>query len=553
MKDQEHLLNRIFKLLSRPTSSLYLFIADVDHNTSLWSQAAADYFGFPTTKIENSRDAVLGVIHPDDRNMLADRLTAIATGISNTLDVECRAKNKDGNYIWVRCHAFAEDRDEGDHPLFVGTVQNLGLMPKFDPTTGFAGDSALRSHLKKRIADGREGTLMLFDFDRFRNVNDMIGHMKCDELLRRFGEKCLAIPDTNFFRLTGDHFLCHFDGTDTERASKLFARVQQSLTEVSRTFMNGATVTVSCGSACYPKDGTTDEELYTNLEYAAADAKNHSRGSHMVYSSHQHGQDMAEFRLQQDLLNAVTNNFEGFSLAFQPIVSPTDCVTHGCEVLLRFKTPAGINVSPEVFVRILEREGLIARVGTWVLRQALRQAAGWIKPKERFSISVNVSYLQMIENDFCENVISAVKESGFPPENLILELTESCRATQLELISERITELAKHGISLALDDFGTGYSSIALLRVLKPRWIKIDHTFVRSIEESPMDQSILEYISGLCHTAGIKVCVEGIENQGILNFVKPFNAEALQGYHFSKPCTAEFFERDFLLRKAGSA
>ena len=249
--------------------------------------------------------------------------------------------------------------------------------------------------------------------------------------------------------------------------------------------------------------------------------------------------------MQEALREAVANNFNGFSLVYQPLVKGWNQKVYGAETLMRFTLPDGTTVSPMNFIPILEEDGSIRKVGKWLLEAALKQASAWQKIYPDFVISINISYLQMLQSGFREMVMKTVKNQNTPPKLLILELTESCKVSDPNRLCEDFQYFKDAGINMALDDFGTEYSSIALLRKLKPQWIKIDHTFVRSINDDEMDQAILEYIMNLSKQTNIKVCVEGVETSEILSVVQSYHPELLQGYYFSKPCPAEEFSRKY--------
>lgn len=218
----------------------------------------------------------------------------------------------------------------------------------------------------------------------------------------------------------------------------------------------------------------------------------------------------------------------------------------GAEALLRFSSPDLPRVTPDEFIPVLEDTGDINSVGAWVLKNALECVKKWRRVCPEFRISVNVSYIQMHREEFRSIVFKELEKSGVDADALIIELTESCKVMDTEQLSSDFEFFMSNNVQMALDDFGTGYSSIALLRELKPNWIKIDHSFVASITESHIDKAIIEYILEICKHADIKVCIEGVENENILNIVKEYEPELLQGYYFSKPISETDFEERYI-------
>lgn len=308
-------------------------------------------------------------------------------------------------------------------------------------------------------------------------------------------------------------------------------------------------LTISCGVAFFPQDAEDFETLHANVEYALEQAKKVGRGSIAQFSGQMHRKTVEKFRLQEVLRESVANNCRGFALVYQPLVNGETQDVYGAETLMRFYLPDGTLVSPMEFIPILEEDGTIRQVGEWLLNKALAQAALWRMENPDFVISVNVSYIQILQEGFREMVTRIVEKSGTPEKQLILELTESCKVSDPNGLRDDFEYFKNMGINMALDDFGTEYSSIALLRKLKPQWIKIDHTFVRSIQDDEMDQAILEYIMNLSKQTRIKVCVEGVENKEILSVVQSYKPELLQGYYYSRPCPAEEFSKKYFTGK----
>jgi len=308
-----------------------------------------------------------------------------------------------------------------------------------------------------------------------------------------------------------------------ERTAELaFSAVQHILENLPKLEGDPVRLTASCGIARFPEDSDKAGELRTYAEYALEFAKSNRRGSMASYSPTLHQHAILIYKLRDALRHSIDNGFEGFWLAYQPLIREEDGSVFGAEALLRFKMPDGQFVSPAEFIPILENDGMISEVGEWVLRTALQQVKAWRKFIPDFCVSVNVSYVQMSTPKFRQVVLDTLEQTGIGPDGVILELTESCRHSAPDRLQEEFKFFAEHDIRMALDDFGTGYASIDILRTLTPPWIKIDHTFVSSITESEMDEAILEYILQLCRHAQINVCVEGIENQEVLHIVRRF-------------------------------
>lgn len=548
MEHSDMLESCVFDLLCNASEKLYLFLADLKRGCSRWSPAAVSYFGLPGEYIENTVQVWASYVHPDDRRILLEDIRKVLTGKSKRLDCEYRARNASGEYVWVNCKGTAESNPDGSPGLFVGMMTDLGGVSVFDPVSGLLSASEFQRTLHKELSLGRRGVLLLFGIDDFKRINDMYGFVFGDRLLCALGQQMQKLQGCTFYRMDGDKFACVASGDNGKEAAKIFSRVRDIAHALPLADRTAFGVSISCGAVLYPTCGEKVEALRAKAEYALEQAKRNGHDSMADYSEDLHRKSMNLFRLQEAIYRSINNDFEGFSLHYQPLICESDGTVFGAEALLRFSAPDLPQVTPADFIPVLEDSGSINEVGAWIIQTALRQAAEWRKLLPDFTISVNVSYLQMRRPGFRDMVLRELERSGVPADGLILELTESCRATAYDQLQADFQFFAEHQIKLALDDFGTGYASIAMLRELTPPWIKIDHTFVASIKDSSLDQAIIEYILQLCGQAGIQVCVEGIETSDIRRTVCRYHPELLQGYYFSKPMPASEFETCYIPR-----
>ena len=500
MIDISNLDSHIFDALSQTSDNMYIYIADLERDFSRWSKPSVDYFNLPGEFIENTAKEWVQHIHPADQHIFLEDIGRIFEGKSNRHNCEYRALNKYGKYVWVRCQGIVERNADGSLGLFVGTMMNLGVNAKFDQPTGLYTFHELKKQLPAFISHGMEGAVLLFDVDRLQRINDILGYLVGDEVLQRLGQKCQSLEGVISYRGTGGKFYCITTEKSENALDWIYKEMQKFSVEVPREMNLEIQLTISCGVAFFPQDAEDFETLHANVEYALEQAKKVGRGSIAQFSGQMHRKTVEKFRLQEVLRESVANNCRGFALVYQPLV---------------------------------------------LLNKALAQAALWRMENPDFVISVNVSYIQILQEGFREMVTRIVEKSGTPEKQLILELTESCKVSDPNGLRDDFEYFKNMGINMALDDFGTEYSSIALLRKLKPQWIKIDHTFVRSIQDDEMDQAILEYIMNLSKQTRIKVCVEGVENEEILSVVQTYKPELLQGYYYSRPCSAEEFSKKY--------
>ena len=242
----------------------------------------------------------------------------------------------------------------------------------------------------------------------------------------------------------------------------------------------------------------------------------------------------------------VNDNFRGFSIVMQPIIDSRTGRGTSCETLLRWSDERFSGVGPMEFIPILEDTGYIISVGKWIIEQVLHYLREWDdkgnSPIEK--VHVNVSYVQLHDDDLVDFTVNKLKEYNIEPGRLVLELTESCRIGRVDELSARLQNFKDHGISIALDDFGTGYASLAVLKDIPTDIVKLDHTMIKSVVGTEKERKLIEFIISFCNNVGIIVCAEGVENPAILGIVNRAGAELLQGYYFDKPlCVDDFYDK----------
>lgn len=546
MPNEIRLESKVFDLLSQASEKMYIYLADFYTDRSRWSRNAVEYFGLPGEYMEHTAQTWANYIHPDDRHIFWEDMDCLVAGTSSHHNCEYRARNAAGEYVWVQCKGLVERKADGTPGMFAGTMVNLGTASKFDSVTGLFATPELGKQLQTLLSQGQRGALLLLGVDRFRRINDVWGYSTGDTVLQHLARQLMELPGVTAFRMDGDEAACLIPDADRAGVCRIFEQVQTIAQGIPAALELDIHVTISAGAVWYPEHGDCAETLRASAEYALEQAKKAQRGGMSIYSDDLHQAAMDRFQLQEALQEAIHNDFAGFSLCYQPLICSDTERVFGAEALLRFTHRTLGCISPARFIPILEEDGSINEVGTWVLRTALTQTALWRKTQPDFCISVNTSYIQMCQPGFRGIVLQEVERSGLPPESLVLELTESREIRNPQQLKADFDFFRSHRIGTALDDFGTGYASIAMLRELMPPWIKIDHTFVASITDNKLDQAILEYVLQLCKTAGISVCVEGVETAEILHLVRRYQPELLQGYYFAKPLSAEAFQQAYI-------
>jgi diguanylate cyclase (GGDEF)-like protein len=434
--------------------------------------------------------------------------------------------------------------------------RQLRHLTTHDALTGLPNRVLLDDRLAQAMAladrDRRSFALMVCDLDRFKLINDSLGHRAGDELLQEVARRLSAVARTadTVARFGGDEFvLVGSSLADAEDAMQLAARAIEVLRAPVRVAGIDVHVSPSIGIALYPEDGASVEALLAHADAAMYAAKHQGRGSVQRYLPGMHAGIEDRVQMESELHQAI--ELKQFELYYQPKVDTRTGVVRSAEALIRWVHPSRGLVSPADFIPLAEECGLIGAIGEWVIREACRQARAWQEegvPSLR--ISVNLSASQFREVGLVDNIRRALDDVGLLARYLEVELTESAVMSDPEQSVAILEQLSAMGVLVSVDDFGTGYSSMSYLRRFPIDKLKIDRVFINEIASRPEDASIVRAIVSLAHSLNLKVVAEGVETSAQLDFLKTAGCDEYQGYHYSRPLPADQFQR--LIRDARS-
>ena len=415
---------------------------------------------------------------------------------------------------------------------------------------------SLERTIRQAQKDDQKFAVLFVDLDRFKRINDTLGHSIGDQLLKDVADRlanCIRITDSvahlhasgvqpiRLARLGGDEFVIKLYGVDSEETVAAIAtRIIGELTPPFSCAGHQFVVTPSIGIALYPKDGKTGEELLMNADSAMYRAKNLGRNNFKFYSETMRTKSLHRLDLENMIRAAIDE--DQFCLHFQPKVDAQTCRLVGAEALLRWLHPDRGAIDPADFIPIAEETGLIIPIGRWVLHEACRQVQRWSKTAVgAVPVSVNISSHQFRDGSLGQDVFEALAASGIDARLLELEITESVLLQDVENTLAELRSLKKSGISLSIDDFGTGYSSLSYLKRFPIDTIKIDRSFVKDLHRDADDAAICAAILAMSTQLGLRVVAEGVETRAQLDFLKSHGCHHIQGFLFGKPMSADDF------------
>jgi diguanylate cyclase (GGDEF)-like protein/PAS domain S-box-containing protein len=499
----------------------------------------------------------LDVLHPSDLGPSLASFKDLLRGRIPSCQKEKRFISKSGKEVWGLWSASLARDAHGKTANLIFQIQDISDRKRAEETlhhdafhdrlTGLPNRALFMDHLKLAIArlqrrDDQMFAVLYIDLDRFKIVNDSLGHMVGDELLigiaRRL-EHCLRPGDT-IARLGGDEFTVLLE--DIGDGSVITPIAERIQTELSTPFnLSGREVftTVSMGIAVSSKAYELPEDILRDADTAMYRAKSLGKDRHETFDIKMHSQAIKQLQLETDLRRAIER--EEFTVVYQPIMSLETGALCGFEALIRWQHPERGPVSPMEFIPIAEETGMIVQIGEWVLSEACRQMARWqlIFPSDpQIFMSVNLSVRQFSQRNLIEKVIDILDETKLIPTSLKLEITESAVMENVENAISMLNHLRGLGVQLAMDDFGTGYSSLSYLHRFPINTLKIDRSFITRMVENDENAEIVRTISGLAQNLGMDVVAEGLETKEQLEILKGLGCQYGQGYFFSKPLDA---------------
>ena len=516
-----------------------------------------EMLGYAKGEIEPHIREWFRLVHPDDEAHARALLRDHCEGRLPLYECEYRLRCKDGSWSWVLARGRVVARSEQGQPLrIVGThidvserkaaEAQIAHMARHDPLTDLPNRTLFHERLDQKLAElrryGGSCAVLCLDLDRFKLVNDTLGHLAGDALLREVARRIRGLlrPEDTVARLGGDEFAVLMGGTvEPHRACTLAERLITAVQEPVTLGDQQVEVGLSIGLAFAANDGADGDSVFEHADLALYRAKADGRGRYRCFEAAMHDAAAERRDLETDLRRAIAAG--ELTLHYQPQWRTLDRELVGFEALVRWRHPSRGLVPPSTFIPLAEETGLIASLGEWVLRAACREAAGWKLP---LKVAVNLSPRQFQQADLPETVIAILAETGLSPARLELEITETVIINDVARALSILRRLKGLGIGIAMDDFGTGYSSLATLQVFPFDKIKIDRSFVGQIGSSPQAAVIVRAVLSLGRSLGMGVVAEGVETPEQMTFLTNEACEEVQGYLLGRPQPIEAFSAD---------
>ena len=527
---------------------------DLKTNKILYSDRWKEMLGFNDDEISDTADEWLSRVHPEDHDRVRASIDAYLEGTTSNFEIEYRIRHFSDNYLWMMAKGLAIRTSDGRATRFAGSQTDVSERKSneeqmihdalHDTLTSIPNRTLLLDRIRQSLVRRKRYpktsfAIIFIDLDRFRLVNESLGHIHGDELLQLISarlKETIPIGDT-VARLGGDEFSILLQDINSVRDVEVIAKDIQNL--FSKPFFLGdreVFASASMGIAHSDNDYKTPEEILRDAELAMYRAKREGKSQSIVFQPQFRQSSLSPIDLDTDLRRALDR--DEMELHYQPIISMRDRTISGFEALLRWSHRSRGVISPNEFIPLAEETGLIYYLGQWVLGKACKQIAAWNKSKKKedqLEISINLSSRQFSDPNLVEGIVENIEKSGFDAEFLKIEITESALMQNAQRSVSMLNQLKDLNIKVCVDDFGTGYSSLSYLHTFPIDTLKIDRSFVHDMSRNFRNMEIIRTIIMLAHNLKLDVIAEGVETGEQDAQLSALGCQFAQGFYFSRP------------------
>ena len=535
-----------------PCMDDYLYIIDLQKNTLIISQAAVKRFKMPGNSFDNAADSVRYFVYEEDRPMIREHLQRIADGNEKNHNLHYRWLDKDGMPVWINCRGkVIHDKDGKPHYL-IGCVNEIGNIQRADNISGLLGEREMHSFVSSHIKDSSSVFLIHIGIDGFNAINGTLGVDYGNYVLKSVADgikECLSDNQQLYHLVADEYMIIDLESHTRDDVMLLQKEICKKIEDFIISEKYKVVFTVSTGIIHATKLLKYYDEYRKIAVFSLKQAKSMGGNGVYFFEKEDYKLFLKKEKIKSALRGAVTNEFEGFEVYYQPIV---DCVSGrviGAEALMRYTmvTEEGKEwLSPVEFIPLLEKSGLIIPAGRFVLNEAAKMCREIQQYIPEFSVNVNISCYQIEHGKIADKILTAVRDNGLTPNRICIEMTESGFIDMTPVFCKFRKVLEENGIQFVIDDFGTGYSNLHCISDMNPGYVKMDKDFTAKAMSCERDYELFKKIIEMVHSIGIRICVEGIEKEDWHLKMKELQADYLQGYFFGKPCEKKKFMEEFV-------
>ena len=545
---QKQMLDDVFDAYSMLAAGNIVSVMHVQSNVTRWSPGAVELFGLPGEYTENGALDWSEYIHPEDHKRYLDAMTPLSNGDLHSYDLIYRIRSRDGGYISFRVLGSVL-RDAAGKPALIGGIMiNQGVLENTDPVTILRNQYGFFEDLAAKRREEEDSVILLIGVRRLSRINQLYGYSYGNRVLQQVGWLLQeSVRDRGaIYRMEGSTFAVLSAGVPEAEIAAMYDTIRVKLQRGVR--VDGIRHNLASSGGMISTHGQRQDEraIYACVRHAYHESRDLRNGDLVNYD----GTGRYGSRESLDLINEiradVLKGCKGFYLRYQPVIRTDTRRMIGVESLIRWKGEPFGEVEPMDFVPVLEQDFVFEELGAWILRRAMTEGLEFLRRDPSLMVGVNIAPSQLEDEYFLDTIVQTADRTGFPLENLALELTRRCRLLDLKRVKPVVEEARKRGIHVILDDFGSGYESIGFLRSLGSDLVKFDRRLIDQIETSRADQLVVRRLAEIAAIYAANVCCKGVNTEKSWHILRDFPIQTVQGNYYSGPVTAAEIIEQFL-------
>ncbi|MCM1057773.1 MAG: bifunctional diguanylate cyclase/phosphodiesterase [Firmicutes bacterium] len=535
--DNESYIDSVMNTVNMLAKDTYLYMLHLKQNRVWFSETFRTYFGIRDACTLEHYEIMQGLVHPEDWWEYEEGLPQRMRGEKLDWELCVRMKGVSGEYHLFSIHTdIVEDEKNGEKYLLI-LLRNENVQPRIDALTDLYSRARFTDDVEAAIGRKEPFAVLMIKLERFTNLNIIYGSDFTNQILKETALQFIYMMDESsaVYRLDGPKFGLILKSGGRERLLDFEQRIREKLAGGIHINNVRVTLKICAGAILIDRYEGKADSLVSKVAYALGHSETDHQGKLIIFNDEVCFSKNADLELMKVIHQSVREGCRGFYVEYQPIVtSGTGCIA-GAEALVRWRRePYGI-VPPGMFIEWMEKDPGMYELGNYVLQTALRETVGLLELLPEFVLNVNVSARQLEREEFREEVLRILKETGFPANHLCLELTERCRDMPIEVIKREVEFFRGQGIRMAMDDYGTGSASSGIVLNAPMDEIKLDMSFIRGIIEDTKKQAMVRSIVEFANSSGMNTCLEGVETEELQNYLRGYQATWFQGYYYSKP------------------
>ena len=541
-------LNRMFESYAMVAEGTDVYVCDMTYNYSRWSKSAVELYGLESEYMYDAGHIWEEYIHPDDRGIYRESINALFSGTEGKHDIQYRVKDISGKYFTCTCRGIVLRDDEGNPAYFVGMIRNHSINESVDNITGLRNQNGFFQDVHRYLKSHVPIKIIMYGSTNYTRINDLFGYDFGTRIFQHIIRFMLEhdAGKGDLYRLDGVRVAMISRDATIDELEENYESYREAAAKGFEFEGEQVKLSINAGAISVDSFDVDVDTILSCLTHAYQESKYVKQGKFCFFDTGLRKNGIYELERINRIRKCVANSCENFVIYYQPILDGKTEKLDGAEALIRWIDEDGSIVMPNDFIPVLENDALFPELGEWILRHSMEECRGIIENCPDFVLNINLSYAQLQQLNFLNIVNKAVEETGFPPDNLCLEITERCRLLDHNMLKEVSDKLREKGIKIAIDDFGTGFSSLELLQDLPIDVLKIDRQFVKNIVSDDKQTSLIKIVNKLAGIFGATTCAEGVETVEMRDTLRDCEVQKMQGYLYSKPVPMDTFADRFL-------